>query len=116
MKEVDVEGNELILSGKEWEHPKSPCCKDMIKHLVRRECYCSWFQPKGGSVWDQFPAIKIQGRYYTLSLRVQKAMFRHVRLTRNFNNIERLPDGELKLRIPMQLLQEKKRTATRFTV
>ena len=116
MKEVDVTGNELVLSGKEWEHPKSPCCKDMIKHLVRRECYCSWFQPMGGNVWDQFPAIKIKDKYYTLSLRVQKAMFRHVRLTRDFNNIERLPDGELKLRIPMQLLQEKRRTATRFTV
>ena len=116
MKEVDVTGNELVLSGKEWEHPKSPCCKDMIKHLVRRECYCSWFQPMGGNVWDQFPAIKIKDKYYTLSLRVQKAMFRHVRLTRDFNNIERLPDGALKLRIPMQLLQEKRRTATRFTV
>lgn len=116
MKEVDVRENDLVISGKVWEHSKSPCCKDMIKHLVRRECYCSWFQPIGGSVWDQFPAIKIRDKYFTLSLRVQKAMFRHVRLTRDFNNIETLPDGQLKLRIPMQLLHEKKRTATRFTV
>eukprot|EP00960_Hanusia_phi_P002682 79012-Hanusia_phi.AAC.1 len=43
-------------------------------------------------------------------------MFRHVRLTRNFRNMERLSDGRVKLRIPTQLLLEKKRTATRFTV
>lgn len=116
MKQVDLSRNTLVVSGKTWEHERSPCCKDMIRHLIRRECYCSWFQPVGGEVKDQFPAIRIGGDYYTLSLRIQKAMFRHVRLTKNFKNVERLPDGQLKLRIPTQLLVEKKRTATRFTV
>lgn len=116
MKEVDLGRNVLILAGKPWEFDRSPCCKDMIHHLVRRECYCSWFQPEGGGVQDQFPAIRIGGSYFTLSLRIQKAMFRHVRLTKEFKNVERLPDGQVKLRIPTQLLVEKKRTATRFTV
>jgi len=116
MKEVDLKRNRLVVAGKVWEYERSPCCKDMIHHLVRRECYCSWFQPVGGGVKDQFPAIRIGELYYTLSLRIQKAMFRHVRLTKDFKNLERLPDGQVKLRIPTQLLVEKKRTATRFTV
>ncbi|EKX32200.1 hypothetical protein GUITHDRAFT_121622 [Guillardia theta CCMP2712] len=116
MREVDIGRNLLILAGKSWDHEMNPCCKAMIGHLVRRECYCSWFQPMGGSVFDQFPAIRIGEKYFTLSLRVQKAMFRHVRLTKNFNNVERLPDGNLKLRIPTQLLMEKQRTASRFNV
>ncbi|EKX35026.1 hypothetical protein GUITHDRAFT_118775 [Guillardia theta CCMP2712] len=116
MKEVDLVRNRLVVAGKGWEYERSPCCKDMIHHLVRRECYCSWFQPVDGGVKDQFPAIRIGDLYYTLSLRIQKAMFRHVRLTKDFKNLERLPDGQVKLRIPTQLLVEKKRTATRFTV
>lgn len=116
MREVDLSRNGLVQAGKRWEHSQSPCCKSMIKHLVRRECYCSWFQPLEGTVFDQFPAIHINGKYFTLSLRVQKAMFRHVRLTKNFNNVEMLPDGNLKLRIPTQLLMEKRRTASRFNV
>ncbi|EKX30889.1 hypothetical protein GUITHDRAFT_117645 [Guillardia theta CCMP2712] len=116
MKQVDLTRNQLVVAGKAWEHERSPCCRDMIRHLVRRECYCSWFQPSGGGLQDQFPAIRMGESYYTLSLRIQKAMFRHVRLTKGFRNVERLPDGRLKLRIPTQLLVEKKRTATRFTV
>ena len=116
MKEVDTIKNHLVVSGKSWDFERSPCCKDMIQHLVRRECYCSWFQPVGKGVSDQFPAIRVGERYFTLSLRIQKAMFRHVRLTKNFVNVERLPDGQLKLKIPTQLLLEKKRTATRFMV
>jgi len=116
MKEVDTVKNHLVVSGKSWDFERSPCCKDMIQHLVRRECYCSWFQPAGKGVSDQFPAIRVGERYFTLSLRIQKAMFRHVRLTKNFVNVERLPDGQLKLKIPTQLLLEKKRTATRFMV
>eukprot|EP00960_Hanusia_phi_P066172 766331-Hanusia_phi.AAC.1 len=77
MKEVDLERNELVVAGKAWEHARSPCCKDLIHRLVRRECYCSWFQPVGDEVKDQFPAIRIGDAYYTMSLRVQKAMFRH---------------------------------------
>lgn len=116
MKQVDLGKNTLVVAGKAWEFDRSPCCKDMIQHLVRRECYCSWFQPVSGGLKDQFPAIRIRDVYFTLSLRIQKAMFRHVRLTRNFKNVERLPDGQVKLRIPNQLLVEKQRTATRFTV
>ncbi len=116
MKEIDVSQCELVFAGEQWNHPRQPCCKEMIPLLERKESYCSWFQPKGGSVEDQFPAMRIKKKYYQLSLRVQKAIFRHIRLRKGFVNIEHVPDGRAKLRIPKPLLLEKRRTATRFMV
>jgi hypothetical protein len=51
-----------------------------------------------------------------LSLRLQKALFRHIRLQTGFVNREKTPDGTLKLRIPQTLFLDKKKTAMRFTV
>lgn len=94
------------------EHVKTHSNDD----LYRKEVYCSWFQPKNGSIDDQFPAMQINGKYWLLSLRIQKVIFRHIRLRTGFINRERIPNGRIKLRIPTPLLSEKKRTATRFTV
>lgn len=116
MREVDVSKCELIHAGRAWEHEKQPSSKDMISLLERNEKYCSWFQPIDGTVEDQFPAIEIRGKYWLLSLRVQKAIFRHVRLRKGFVNREVVPNGREKLRIPKPLLTEKQRTASRFTV
>jgi hypothetical protein len=116
MKEVDVSACELIYAGRSWEQDKEPCSKEMIRMLERNETYCTWFQPHGKGVESQFPAIQINQRFYQLSLRVQKAIFRHVRLNRKFENFERVADGRLKLKIPQRLLMEKKRTSNRFTV
>lgn len=116
MKEVDVSQCELIHAGQAWEHEKQPSSCEMIRFLERKEKYCSWFQPVGGTIEDQFPAIKIGGRFWQLSLRVQKAIFRHVRLRKGFVNREYIPNGRQKLRIPKPLLTEKQRTASRFTV
>ena len=116
MKEVDVSHCELVSAGAPWTHGREPCCRDMIKLLERNEKYCTWFQPLGKGVESQFPAIAINGKYYQLSLRVQKAIFRHVRLSKEFRNVEYVADGRVKLRIPQRLLHEKKRTSNRFTV
>lgn len=116
MREVDISGCELVHAGQAWTHEKDPCSKEMIKLLERNEAYCTWFQPVGKGLESQFPAIEIRGKYYQLSLRVQKAIFRHVRLNKRFRNIERVADGRSKLRIPQRLLTEKKRTSSRFTV
>lgn len=116
MKELDVSGCELVSAGQSWTFEKDPCCRDMIKLLERNERYCTWFQPRGKGLESQFPAIEIRGKYYQLSLRVQKAIFRHIRLNKQFKNIEHVADGRLKLRIPQRLLCEKKRTSNRFTV
>lgn len=32
-------------------------------------------QPKSGTVHDQFPVIKIDGQYFTMSLRMMKAVW-----------------------------------------
>jgi hypothetical protein len=32
-------------------------------------------QPRGGTVHDQFPVIRIDGLYYTMSLRMMKAVW-----------------------------------------
>lgn len=116
MKELDVSWCELVSAGQPWTYDKDPCCREMIKLLERNERYCTWFQPSGKGLESQFPAIEIRGKYYQLSLLVQKAIFRHIRLNKQFKNIEHVADGRLKLRIPWRLLCEKKRTSNRFTV
>ena len=40
---------------------------------------------------DQVPAINVNGKYYCpLSLRMQKSIWRHIRLRKGFVNLERL--------------------------
>lgn len=63
-----------------------------------------------------FPAIKIKDQFYTLSLRMMKAVWRHVRLKKGFVNEEFIPHVGNILRIPNILLQEKIRTQERFNV
>jgi len=116
MIEVDTSDTLLVQEGVPWPHPKEPCSREMIHLLERAEAFVSWFQPKNGDVDDQFPTIRVGARYCKLSLRLQKALFRHVRLQRDFVNRERTPDGVLKLRIPTALFMDKKKTASRFMV
>lgn len=116
MREIDVSGCELIHSGQCWKHAKEPSSRDMVRFLECNESYCSWFQPVGRGVESQFPAIRMNGCYYQLSLRVQKAIFRHIRLSKVFRNLETSVNGRPKLRIPHTLLLEKRRTSMRFTV
>lgn len=116
MREIDVSNCELISAGKAWDHDQDPCTKEMIKLLERKENYCYWFQPFGKGVEFQFPVMEVRGRFYQLSLRIQKAIFRHIRLNSDFQNIETIPDGRKKLRIPTTLLEEKRRTSSRFSV
>ena len=51
-----------------------------------------------------------------MSLRMMKAIWRHVRLRKGFDNVERSPYGGMKLKIPTSLLAEKLRTQSRFNV
>lgn len=89
---------------------------DLQRLLEKKEFDVFWLQPKAGSVEDQVAAVKVNGKLYAMSLRLEKAVFRQFRLTRNFNNIEYLEDGTPKLRIPVRLLREKQRTSTRHLV
>ena len=108
---VDMSQHQVVRVGLAWPHPKLPSTKEMLSRLERNEAYVSWLQPREGSVEDQFPTVRVGDTFYTLSLRMMKAIWRHVRLRRGFVN----RDAGM-LRIPAVLLSEKIRTQERFQV
>jgi hypothetical protein len=116
MKRLDMTGICVIYAGENWVHGMPPCNREMVPHLERNERLVSWLQPANGGVNDQVPAIRVNDAFYTISLRMMKAIWRHVRLRKGFENIERAPYGGLKLKIPVTLLAEKLRTQSRFNV
>lgn len=90
MKEIDVSNMDIVFRGIDWEHDEDPGSKKMASKLERNEALVTWFQPRDGSVEDQIPAIKVGDRYQGLSLRMQKSIWRHVRLKKGFINLESL--------------------------
>jgi hypothetical protein len=54
---------------------------------------------------EQQACICVNFTYYTLNNKLEKAIFRNVRLTLDFKNFERLVDGTRKLVIPQLLFQ-----------
>lgn len=116
MRRIDTSHMKLVHYGKVWEDPLPPCKREMVTKLEQNEAFVYWLQPVDGSVSSQIPAIKLKDGFYSLSLRMMKAIWRHVRLKKNFVNVERAQMGGLKLRIPSVLLNEKIRTKTRFNV
>jgi hypothetical protein len=67
-------------------------------------------------VAEQLPCIQAGDVLFPLSLRMQKAVWRHVRLKKDYVNIEPMSHGGYKLKIPHLLLREKVRTQARFNV
>lgn len=125
---------EMVFAGEPWTHKLMPCSKQAIPLLERNEKIVSWIRPKGGDVAQHIPAIRYKDKFFTLSLRMQKAIYRffffiinilnlhllkfinrHIRLKKGFKN-EEIMDGVVKLRIPDVLLKEKIRTQSRFDV
>ena len=106
----------LVHYGREWHHESPPCSKTMVNLLERNEPLVYWLQPAGRPEQEQIPALKLHDGFYTLSLRMMKAIWRHVRLRKGFHNLERAQLGGYKLRIPQVLLTEKMRTQSRFNV
>ena len=84
--------------------------------MQKNEKYVYWLQPKNRDFSSQIPVVNVNGNYIQPSVKLEKAIFRHIRLTRNFQNFELLEDGRKKLRIPLRLLQEKQRTSNKFSV
>jgi hypothetical protein len=116
MRRIDTSDMTIVHVGKQWTHPSPPCNRDMTLHLENQESWVYWFQPSGGSPQDQVPALKYQGEFYTLSLRMMKSIWRRTRLKKGFSNLERGHFGSYKLRIPTLLMQEKTRTQGRINV
>jgi hypothetical protein len=115
MKAIDVCDFDIIKCGVEFVTGVGarPGVDDLLPHMERNENYVYWMQPKGGSMDEQQACICVNGTYYALNNKLEKAIFRNVRLTRDFKNFERLVDGTRKLVIPQRLFQEKLRTSNR---
>jgi hypothetical protein len=116
MKCIDMSKHQIVKVGLPWPHIKMPSGKDMIWRLERNEAYISWLQPNNGDLEDMVPAIRIKDLFYTMSLRMMKAVWRHVRLKKGFENVEIVPHVGKLLKIPKTLLIEKLRTQERFNV
>jgi hypothetical protein len=113
---IDAQNMQIIHRGNPWPHETPPCSKAMTHHLERNEAVVSWIQPIGGGVAEQLPCIQAGELLFPLSLRMQKAVWRHVRLKKDYVNIEPMSHGGYKLKIPHLLLREKVRTQARFNV
>jgi len=112
MREADVSGCRLLKAG-------VPCTVDgevdtntLVQMMRSEDKYIYWFQGND----EQVSCVFVNGKYYSMPLRLEKAVFKNVRLSKHFLNREVLEDGTYKLRIPMRLLAEKKRTSQRLKV
>ena len=88
----------------------------LMASLERNESCNFWLQPKDGRVEEQFASVNVNGKFYYLNSKMEKAVFRNIRLTKDFRNYEFLADGTKKLRIPQRLLREKIRTSVRMNL
>ena len=116
MKVVDVSRFEVVRAGVPCFTPPPVNVETIAKLMERNEDYIFWLQPPGGGVEQQLACVQINSVFYQLNMRLEKAIFRHIRLNRDFQNLERLEDGTPKLRIPTRLLREKMRTSLRSKV
>lgn len=117
MKQINTENMIVIHQGLPWKHSISPCSKQAIQLLEKNTKVVTWLKPKTENCEskEQIPCILYKSKYFSLSLRMQKAIYRHVRLKRGFEN-EEIIDGIKILKIPDILLKEKMRTQSRFDV
>ena len=86
----------------------------LMEMMRSEDKYIYWFQ--GPDEKTQLACVRVNQKYYSMPLRLEKAIFKHVRLSKHFLNREVLEDGTHKLRIPARLLDEKKRTSHRLKV
>ena len=116
VKKIDKDAYKIIKAGQNCKLSMPVDIQTLASVMERNESYIFWLQPLLGNVQDQIPAISVNNSLYAINLRLEKAIFRRVRLCRNFCNIELMQDGTQKLRIPSRLLREKQRTSQRHMV
>lgn len=116
MKVLDIKQFKVIKAGISYCSDDNFKLSTIMQIMEKNEAYIWWLQPVSGSLESQIASICINDKFYGLNLRLEKVIFRHIRLTKNFNNVELLEDGTKKLRIPVRLLREKLRTAFRSQV
>ena len=116
MKVIDIQNFSVVKVGQACVLPEPTDVQCLIKIMQKNEKYVYWIQTKNRDFSSQIPVVNVNGNYILPSVKLEKAIFRHIRLTRNFQNFELLEDGRKKLRIPLRLLQEKQRTSNKFSV
>lgn len=115
MKQIDITSYSIVKSGIEFHIRQPFSMSDLIPHMERQETYIFWLQPLSGGVQEQEACVKVNNIYYSLNSKLEKAIFRDRRLTRDFINREKLLDGTCKLLIPRRLMREKMRTSRRVS-
>ena len=119
MKIIDISSFDIVKTGIEFHvvtsSKESIAVAELLPDMERNEGAVFWLQPKNGTVEQQEASICVNGVYYGLNSKFEKAIFRNVRLTRDFKNLERLVDGTRKLVIPRRLFYEKLRTSRRVS-
>jgi hypothetical protein len=116
MKSIDISGYDIVKAGVACQSETPIRLDKLLQLMERNESYIFWLQPLNSDVQAQVPAISINGKFYHPNLKLEKAIFRHVRLSRDFDNQELLEDGTPKLRIPARLMREKVKSSIRFQV
>jgi hypothetical protein len=116
MKQIDIRNFSVVKAGQQCVLAEPADVQGLIKIMQKNENYVYWLQPRDADFSYQIPALHVNGKYVHPSVKLEKAIFRHIRLTRNFQNFELLEDGRKKLRIPIRLLHEKQRTSNKFSV
>jgi hypothetical protein len=116
MKIIDITKFTVVKTGQTCVIPEPTDVQCLIKIMQKNEKYVYWLQPANADYSSQIPALHVNGNFIQPSVKLEKAIFRHIRLTRNFQNFELLEDGRKKLRIPKRLLLEKQRTSNKFSV
>lgn len=116
MKKLDINQYHIVKAGLPHKSNGPFKIQSIMSVMEKNEAYIWWLQPKSGNLQSQVASVCINDRFYALNLRLEKVIFRHIRLTKDFVNVELLEDGTKKLRIPMRLLREKLRTALRSQV
>jgi hypothetical protein len=120
MKIINPSAFNIVKSGIEF-HIAASSSKEgttvaqLLPNMERNEGAVYWLQPKNGTVEQQEACMCVNGVFYALNSKFEKAIFRNVRLTRDFQNMERLADGTRNLVIPKRLFCEKLRTSRRVS-
>ena len=116
MKSIDVSSFEVVRAGTSLTAAEPVDWSGLGKSLEKQEQHVFWLQPKNGKLDEQFPCVQVNDKMYLLSLKMEKLIFRHILLSRGFKNVEVIQDGLKKLRMPLRLYTEKKRSSLRFWV
>ena len=117
MRSVNMEHYKILVQGQEWNRETPPCSRDASLALENNEAVVTWLAPRDalGVFSRHIPVIRYKDKFWTISLRMSKSIYRSVRLRKGFKNLQTV-QGVQTLRIPQLLFNEKQRTQARFKV